>query len=105
MGQANKRRAVALRQQRITRSLFAAYSLDLVRINRRTLDVRSRARTRRNPRVLACLLQLWLEVLRGNHNTRHLRRSNSMAGQKLIARTQRGTVLDRLAAARGRPPV
>ena len=72
-------------------------------INRRAQDVRSRARTRRNPRVLACLLQLWLEVLRGNHNTRHLRRSYSMAGQKLIARTQRGTVLDRrLAAARGR---
>ncbi len=50
-----------------TRSLFAAYTLNLVRINRRALDVRSRARTRRNPRVLACLLQLWLEVLRGNH--------------------------------------
>ena len=57
VGQANKQRAVALsnNKQRITRSLFAAYTLNLVRINRRALDVRSRARTRRNPRVLACL--------------------------------------------------
>ena len=102
-GQQTKSSCTQTTQQRITRSLFAAYTLNLVLINRRGPDVRSRARTRRNPRVLACLLHLWLEVLRGNHNIRHLRRSYSMAGQKLIARTQRGTVLDRrLAAARGR---
>ena len=74
-GQQTKSSCTQTTKQRITRSLFAAYTLNLVLINRRGPDVRSRARTRRNPRVLACLLQLWLEVLRGKHNTRHLRRS------------------------------
>ena len=91
VGQANKQRAVALRQQN-----NASHAVSLQRTHSTSfasiapdLDVRSSARTRRNPRVLACLLPIWPEVLRGNHNTRHLRRSYSMAGQTLIARTQR----------------
>ena len=60
VGQANKQRAVAQQNnashavslQRTHSTSFASIAPDL--------DVRSSARTRRNPRVLACLLQLWL---------------------------------------------
>ena len=56
VGQANKQRAVALRQQTThhTQSLCSVHTQprsSSFLINRRAQDVRSRARTRRNPRV------------------------------------------------------
>ena len=74
-GQQTKSSCTQTTQQRITRSLFAAYTLNLVRING---GGPRRPPERSYASKSACFglsFAIMLEVLRGNHNTRHLRRS------------------------------